>query len=93
MTRLADVALAFARECLDWEDARLTPDGCVEVPASDELFEGAIRLDPTDLNAVFAAASEWCEQEGVPMSCSGRGEEMCRSIMLECLEAKRRLAA
>jgi hypothetical protein len=88
---LSEIALRFCRECLDWEDACLTAIGHVEVPESDEGFEEPIRLDPTDLNAIFAAASEWCDQVGVPLSCKGQGDEMCRSIMLACLGGNRRL--
>jgi hypothetical protein len=90
MAGLDEIALAFCRECLDWEDARLTADGGVEVPDSDQMGVDLPRLDPRDLNAVLATAVEWCEQWDVPMSWQGGGD-MRRTIMPACLEAHRKL--
>lgn len=54
MTSLADVALAFCRECLGWEDARI-------LNGTQTVFEGhgGGRLGYTDLNAVMEAARGW----------------------------------
>ena len=58
MTALADVALAFARECLGWSSAAI-----VTTVASRNLIADGIgaSFDYTDLNAVMEAVRGWCE--------------------------------
>ena len=65
MVNIEEAALAFARECLGWADAKAVyvhdPAGvprfvvCSPNAAQDTLF------DPTDLVDVKAAAQKWCD--------------------------------
>ena len=61
MTELSQIALEFTRHCMGWKAVIHEADGQFEWFANDadiptELFFFA------DLNAVMAAAREWCKQ-------------------------------
>lgn len=73
MTLLADVALAFCRECLGWrmpvdrrfaeQNRNATGDGGSKA-WSPYIFDGDAKHDQfhyTDLDAVMGAAQGWCE--------------------------------
>ena len=72
MLKIEEAALAFARECLGWADAKAVyvhdPAGvprfvvCSPNAAQDTLF------DPTDLMDVKAAAQKWCEAHDLTFS-------------------------
>lgn len=69
MTPLAEAALAFARACLGWEDARaVSPDPDAPAPALVVLSRSAptntlfSATDPADAQAV---AGRWCDGLGL----------------------------
>lgn len=57
MTELAEVALKFARECLGWDDATLSPTGAECV--FSQRVSITKRLMFADLNSVMEAIRGW----------------------------------
>src|SRR4051794_19944056 len=65
MSEVADVALAFARECLGWEDAHFHdhPDIRQIITDSGEpSFLIVKRFRYSDLNPVMEAVQKWCKE-------------------------------
>lgn len=71
MIDVVETGIGFARECMGWEDARLSesPD---EVIMSDSR---RVVLDVSDLNSVMAEVCEWCVSRRLTFSL----------ILQECL--------
>ena len=107
MSGLADIALAFCREVLDWDECRLDKLGTREYVSQ---HGGAFGLDYADLDAVTRAVHTWCsrrglmleitfldEGDGLPWSASvERGHEESGSDLREvllaaCLAAARQM--
>ena len=73
MTALADVALRFAKECMGWEDARITGGRewvgyNWQIDPTEPAQSGCALFDYAELNAVMVAAREWHRKHGLFLS-------------------------
>ena len=72
MTTMLEVALAFARECLGWKDARAVhtqdPLGHPRFVVCSPSAERNTLFTPTDLADVRAIARTWCDANDLTLT-------------------------